>query len=175
MMGFKIEKLRQPIAVMRPVYTQNGDACEVITDNGESHFDLRSIKSVKRALARSYALDLKANNVMVSEMLGQGGVLPFYLDKGKIYTPFKMRRPLASGDYCYGYVRQDQVDDIIIQTSTPYISLKNGSVLELFSSLAAARHNLEAGRRLSLLLAPPADEEQMVIEAIKTVLAWLRK
>lgn len=175
MMSFKIEKLSQPIAVIRPVYTQNGDGCEVITDNGESHYDLRSIKSVKKALARSYALDLKASNVMVSEMLGQGGILPFYLDKGKIYTPFKMRRPLAQGDYCYGYVRQDQVDDIKILKSTPCISLQNGRVLELFSSLAAARHNLEAGRRLSQLLAPPVDEEQILIEAIKTVLAWLRK
>lgn len=173
-MKCKVENIHKPIAVIRPVYSENGDGCEIITDHGESCYDGRSIKSVKRALARVHSLDLKAQSDVVARMLGRGGVLPFYLDKGMIYIPFKMRRPLAPGDYCYGYVRQDQVADIGYEQSTPRTILKNGRVLELTCTLAGARQNLEAGRRLALLLTPPVDEEEMVIKAIKMILDWLK-
>lgn len=108
-------------------------------------------------------------------MLGCRGVLPFYLDNRTIYIPFKMRRPLAPGDHCYGYVRQDQAADIVIKQSAPFIRISNGSSFELACTLSGARQNLEAGRRLAALLAPKADEEELVIEAIRRILAWLRK
>ncbi|MGE5390110.1 MAG: hypothetical protein ACM3PE_03510 [Deltaproteobacteria bacterium] len=47
-MDIKIENLRQLPAVIRPVYTDSGDGCEIITDNGESFYDPRGMKSVKR-------------------------------------------------------------------------------------------------------------------------------
>jgi len=175
MMSCKVESIHKPIAVIRPVYSENGDGCEIITDHGESYYDRRSIKSVKKALARAHSLDLKAQSATVARMLGRGGVLPFYLDKGMIYVPFKMRRALASGDYCYGYVRQDQLVDISTRENTPCISLQNGRVLELVSTLAGARLNLEAARRLTILLTPPVDEEERVIQAIKMILEWLKK
>lgn len=173
-MKFRTENLREPIAVIRPVYTDNGDGCEIITDNGESFYDPRSMKSVRRALARTQALDLSAQGLMVRHMVSRSGVLPFYLDYSRIYVPFKMRKPLTPNDYCYGYIRLDQAADIEIQNSVPVIRMVCGGFIKVNSTLASARQNLEMGRRLAGMLAPQIDEEERLLQAIRLILAWLK-
>lgn len=174
-MNFRIEDMQQPIAVVRPVYTASGDSCEIITDSGESYYDRRSIRSVRRAMARTRAVDLSAQGTMVTKMLGRRGVLPFYLDNARVYVPFKMRRSITPNDYCYGYVRLDQVVDLELQDSMPVLRLNNGLGLTISSSPISARQNLEMGRRLARMLKPHPDEEEQLMQAIMVVLAWLKK
>jgi len=174
-MNMKIEAIREGIAVLKPLYNDQGDICEIITESGESFHDRRSIKSVRRALARNQALDFAAQGAIVSRMLGRGGILPFYLDNSRIYVPFNMRKPLAANDYCYGYVRLDQITDIEKCQDIPHIRLSNGRLLQLNSTLSGARQNLEMGRRLAGMLGSAADEEELLLQAVKVILAWLKK
>jgi len=173
-MNIKIENLREPVAAIRPVYTDRGDGCQIITDYGGSYYDCRSIKAVKRALARSHGMDLTAQGKLVADRIGRSGILPFYLDNSRLFIPFKMRKPRAEGDHSYGYVRLDQAADIELGSGMPCIRLACGELLELNSSLITARHNLELGRRLAGMLKPPADEEELIVQAIRVILAWLK-
>lgn len=174
-MEVKTEILREPVAVIRPVYTDSGDGCEIMTDTGEIFNDRRSIKSVRRALARVHALDLPAQGAIVADLLGRRGVLPFYLDDSRVYIPFKMRKPVTPNDYSYGYVRLDQIKGVELIQGIPFINWGNEGCLEIASSLASARQNLEMGRRLAGMLKPQADEEELVLQAVRIILNWLKK
>lgn len=171
----RIETLREEVAAIRPVYSNTGDNSEVITISGTVYWDRRSIKSMRRAFARSHALDLSAQSAAVGKILGRSGILPFYLDSSRIFIPFKMRKPLAANDYCYGYVRMDGIDRVESRGGIPVLVLCNGIEIEITSSLASARQNLDLGRRLHEALSPPPDEDELMLQAVRVILAWLKK
>lgn len=87
----KLEQLRYSIIFIKPVYTAEGNATEILLNDGTIVLDPRGLKSVHRALARLYAVDLQAQRIQVEDMLHRRGTLPFYLEK-QVFVPLKLRR-----------------------------------------------------------------------------------
>ncbi|MGB3934046.1 MAG: hypothetical protein WBL73_10185, partial [bacterium] len=92
------------LAALRPVYTPAGDATEIILDTGEIIQEGRGIRSVRRALARLYAIDLAAAREYYRKLLGQANAIPLPFSAHLVLCPVKMRRPRCRGDFTLGYL-----------------------------------------------------------------------
>lgn len=102
-MAARLEKLKEEIIALQPVYTDTGNATRILLREGE-RIDSRGIRSVLMALARIYAVDLTAQRKNTEMRLNRYGVMPFYWGNDRVFIPFKMRKALAPKDMVYGYV-----------------------------------------------------------------------
>lgn len=98
-----IEEFKEEIIALQPVYIETGNATRIFLREGE-RMDPRGIRSVIIALARVYAVDLTAQRNALKTRLNRHGVMPFYLNRERVFVPLKMRKPLAAKDMVYGYV-----------------------------------------------------------------------
>jgi len=98
-----LEKIKDEIIALQPVYTDTGNATRILLREGE-RMDLRGLRSVLMALARIYAVDLTAQRKSTETRLKRHGVMPFYLGNDRVFIPLKMRKALAPKDMVYGYV-----------------------------------------------------------------------
>ena len=114
------------------IYNLNG------SDTVASLEDPRQVESVKRALARCYAVDLQAQARLLREKYHRWILLHFYLPDGRVFVPFKLRESRISGDACYGYIDMDQVARLV-PGSESHVMLKNGERLPLYSNITTAR------------------------------------
>lgn len=133
--------------------------------------DLRQVESVKRALARCYAIDLQAQARLLREKYHRRILLHFYLTDGRVFVPFKLRESRISGDACYGYIDIDQVARLV-PGSEPYVKLKTGDRLPLCSNITTARLSYFMGLEiLADCVGPHEDADLDLVNA----LAVLRK
>lgn len=100
--------------------------------------DSRQVESVKRALARCYAVDLQAQAYLLREKYHRRILLHFYLPDGRVFVPFKLRESRISGDACYGYIDIDQVARLV-PGNEPYVMMNTGNRLPLYSNITTAR------------------------------------
>ncbi len=98
-----LERIKEEIIALQPVYTDTGNATRIILHEGES-LDSRGMRSIIMALARIYAVDLAAQRDSLELRLNRHGVMPFYLSKKRVFVPLKMRKALSPKDMVYGYV-----------------------------------------------------------------------
>jgi len=139
----KIEEVHGQLVAFYPEYTDQGNVTRVIYMSDRqgkyaSTIDPRQVESVKRALARCYAVDLPAQAHLLREKYHRRILLHFYLTDGRVFVPFKLRESRISGDACYGYIDIDQVARLL-PGSKPYVKLKNGDGLPLYSNITTAR------------------------------------
>lgn len=102
-MAVQLEKIKDEIIALQPVYTNTGNATCILLREGE-WMDSRGMRSVLMALARIYAVDLTAQRESMEKRLNRHGVMPFYLGIDRVFIPLKMRKALAPKDMVYGYV-----------------------------------------------------------------------
>lgn len=143
-MKIKAEHYRDEIVLLRPVYSQYGDITELVTAKAKVYVDQRQVKSVVRALARSYALDLVAQRQWIKSRLNRKAILPFCLGGQRVFVPVKMRHSLTRYDASYGYVDVRYISDIR-QTGTGscLLELCNGIDIEVpsrFSTVVKAQY-----------------------------------
>ncbi|MGI6142420.1 MAG: hypothetical protein ACOYEK_00935 [bacterium] len=137
------------IAALRPVYTAAGDATEIILDTGEIIQEGRGIRSVRRALARLYAVDLAAARQYYRKLLGQANAIPLPFSAHLVLCPVKMRRPRCRGDFTLGYVSYRQVEGVEDCTGGYYrsrIYLRSGIRLSCLNRPAFVKKQLALGR-----------------------------
>ena len=143
-MGYALSALPVPI-LLRPVYTDTGSSTELLYAGCAPVYNNRSVDSIRSLLAREYAVDLKAQSRKIARDFKRCSPLPFFLpeparqDGGRVFVPFKMRRPKVPRDRVYGYIDLDQVDHLEPAANNCIIYLANGSAVELFCSTATAR------------------------------------
>ncbi len=174
----RVEQLRDLIIGLRPVYTDRGNATELWLVSGEIILDRRGIKSVQSALARSYALDLKAQREQLGQLLNRSVILPFYLGR-RVFVPLKMRRALTGNDMVYGYFDGGYIEDIQGgKQRNCRVWLKTGVELECYSSEATAKKSLHLGLELQGILDKDNGaerDERMIVEAITAVYRSFRE
>jgi len=172
----KIEEVHGQLAAFYPEYTDQGNVTRVIyMSDGQGKYartiDPRQVESVKRALARCYAVDLPAQACLLREKYHRRILLHFYLPDGRVFVPFKLRESRISGDACYGYIDIDQVARLV-PGNEPYVKLKNGDGLPLYSNITTARLAYFMGLEiLSDCVSPHEDADLDLVNA----LAVLRK
>ena len=81
----KVEQWRDDVVGLRPVYEDIGNCTEILLRNGTVVRDRRVLNSVVKALAAAYAIDLKAQRRILREKITRQGVLPFYLEAGRVF------------------------------------------------------------------------------------------
>lgn len=101
-------------------------------------FEPRQVESVRRALARCYAVDLRAQARLLRSRYARKVPLHFYLPDGRVFAAFKLREPLVQGDACYGYVNLERIKRLIPR-DPPQLLLDTGTRLPLCSSIRTAR------------------------------------
>jgi hypothetical protein len=173
-----IERVREGIIGLRPIYTDSGNATEVILSSGEVFIDKRGIKAVQLAIARIYAIDLKAQRADINKRIRRLGVMPFYLKPDRVFVPFKMRQALADRDMVYGYIDLDYVKDIPDYPGrTCFVLLKTGQKIEVFSSSATAKNSLHLSQDLKNSLQDEVAvdrSEEVMVEAARRLIYELR-
>lgn len=140
---------REMIAALRPVYTAAGDGTDVILLNGDVHHDGRRIRSVRHALARTYAVDLVAARQYYRGLLGQANAIPLPLSAKLILCPAKMRTPRCPGDFTLGYVSYRQVEGVEDCRQGEYRSrvlLRNGVILLCINRVTILKKQLALAR-----------------------------
>jgi len=140
---------RGRLAALRPVYTPAGDATVIILDTGEIIREGRGIRSVRRALARIYSLDLAAAREYYRQLLGQANAIPLPFSAHLVLCPVKMRRPRCRGDFTLGYVTYRQVAGVEDYQEGFYrsrIVLKSGLRLPCLNRPVFVKKQLALGR-----------------------------
>ena len=143
-----MEKIRDEIIGLKPVYTEIGNSTVIYLRKGQVN-DKRGIHSIKHALARLYAIDLSAQQQEMSQRLNRQGRLPFYLDANRVFVPLKMRKPRAPKDVAYGFFDIGHLIDV--QESGPngcILHLKEGGSIEVFSRPSTVVQTLHLGRQV---------------------------
>ncbi|MDD3899101.1 MAG: hypothetical protein PHE82_09175 [Syntrophomonadaceae bacterium] len=150
----RAEQVRDDMIGLRPVYSEIGNSTEVILDSGEVFLDKRGLNSVTKALARCYALDLKAQRQNIVQMgLGRRGILPFYIGNDRVFIALKMRNRVTGKDSVYGYVdvsymgEPEEDDD-----KNCRVTLSNGVEIQVFSRRMSVISSLHMGKKLLGLL-----------------------
>lgn len=172
----RIEDIHHQLIAFYPVYTDQGNVTQIIYQEPgaaatPSLIDQRQVESVKRALARCYAVDLPAQCSLLRERYRRRILLHFYLPDGRVFIPFKLRESRVIGDACYGYIELDQVARLV-QGDEPYVKLKHGDRLPLFSNITTARLAYFMGLEIMADYAGPRQDEDL---DFVTALAVLRR
>ena len=167
-MGLELEKIRDEIIGLRPVYTDTGNATIIYLRDGEV-MDSRGIRSVQTGLARMYAIDLAAQRKQLKLRLNRYGVMPFYLSNERIFVPLKMRKPIAPKDMVYGYIDVRYMGEVDKAGGrTCMLPLKDGRRIEILSNRNRVLQVQHMGQRLleGLQDENPGDPgEKIVVDA----------
>jgi len=91
----KIEEIHGQLIAFYPIYTDQGNVTRVIyLSDGQgkyaSSIDPRQAESVKRALARCYAVDLQSQACLLREKYHRRILLHFYLTAGGTKHPQRL-------------------------------------------------------------------------------------
>ena len=131
----RVEDVCSKLIAFYPIYSDQGNVTRVIYQasgaaDASISIDSRQVESVKRALARCYAIDLQAQAHLLRSKYHRRILLHFYLPDGRVFVPFKLRESRIIGDACYGYIDIDQVARLIPGNES-HVMLKNGDRLPL--------------------------------------------
>ena len=147
-MKVELEKVRDEIIGLRPIYTEMGSGTVVYLRRGEL-VDSRGMRSIITALARTYAIDMAAQRSQLKQRLHRQVTVPFYLGAERVFVPLKMRQPLAVKDPVYGYVDvrcMGQVHDGHRRTCR--LQLLDGRELDILSNRSTVEQCRAMGRSL---------------------------
>ncbi len=170
----RVEQVRDTVIGLRPVYTDQGNDTELWLASGEMLIDRRGVKSVLTALAKSYAIDLKAQRQQLRGLIQRNGVFPFYLGN-RVFIPIKMRKAITENDSVYGYLDTGYIRDIKGGKGRGcQILLTTGSSIEAFSSQTTAKQSLQLGLELQNELDTADDNDQYEQKIMESVLILCR-
>ncbi len=168
--------------LLRPVYTNTGSSTELQFADSPTVYDNRSVDAVRLALAREYAVDLKAQARKIARDFKRCSPLPFFLpeparkDGGRVFVPFKMRRPRILRDRVYGYADLTYIDRLEPDQRNCRLHLTTGTAVELYCSISTARAALSLGQDIALrYLRPHPAEDDQIIQAARLLLDRLER
>jgi hypothetical protein len=161
----QLEQIKEEIIALQPVYTNTGNATRILLREGES-MDSRGQRSVLRALARQYAVDLSAQRESTQTRLNRHGVMPFYLGNDRVFIPLKMRKALAPKDMVYGYVDVRFMGEAAASGErTCLLPILGARQLEILSTRSTVLQCQHMGQRLLEMLKSekPADHGEKIL------------
>lgn len=178
MINGRVEQVRDTVMGLRPIYTEWGNVTELWLTSGDKLVDRRGVKSVVIALARSYALDLRAQRQQLGQFLQRSGVLPFYLGS-RVFVPLKMRKALTANDMVYGYLDSEYIVDIKGGKYRGCLAfLSTGDNLQILSSQATAYQSWSLGLSLRRNLQRDKaihEDEELIAESVLILCRNLRE
>lgn len=151
-MRYQLEKIKDDVIGLQPVYTDTGNATVIYLRRGEVA-DSRGMHAVLASLARTYAIDLAAQRSQLELRLHRQGVMPFYLREGRVFVPLKMRKAVAERDAVYGYVDVRCMGEVEEHGKRSCVLLlQDGRQIEILSNRSTVEQSRVMGRRLLEML-----------------------
>jgi hypothetical protein len=175
----KIEHFKDQVIGLRPVYTNTGNATEIFLDSGNIIVDGRGLKSVIKAFARSFAIDLKAQRVMLGDWIQRRSLMPFFVGKNRVFIPLKMRQTITANDASNGYLDVNYISEIKeAEKKRCLLLLTNGITCEVFSNRNTIIQNQHLGLSLLEMLEDPgkeSEEENLIVNSARIIARTLGK
>ena len=167
-----IETIKERVIGIVPFYEETGDATRVLVEEGDPHWERRSVLSVKKTLARCHLIDVKEQTRRLQEFFKRRKLLPFYLSNERVFIPVKVRKALIKNDSCYGYIDWRYVEDIVKQdTGGTLIKMRSNRGLYSLSSSNQLIQQLHMGRQLFDFLQQSSGQnpsgEKLLLEAAR--------
>ena len=174
----KVELVRDEIIGFKPNYSDIGDVTELLMSDGLAEMDKRTLKSVRRAFAASYAVDLTAQRKGLRSRLGKGAGMLFHIDD-RVFIPVKMRRAISENDATYGYVDVEYIAAVEeTDRNRCRLRLINGLELQVYSMKSTLLGSAETGRELLRLLRQDSDKidprEELVLGGVRVLIGYLQ-
>ena len=167
-MAAQLEKVKDEIIALQPVYTNTGNATRILLREGEI-MDPRGMRSVLMGLARIYAVDLAAQRESTKKRLNRHGVMPFYLGDDRVFIPLKMRKAVAPKDMVYGYVDVCFMGEVTVTGERSCVApLHGGRQIEVISKRNTVLQCQHLGQRLLEMLKSESSTdpgERVMVEA----------
>lgn len=149
MTKLQLEAKRDEVIGIIPIYTDRGNNTLILLRSGEIIDENRTIKAVRANLARTYAIDTKAQGKFIRRVLNREGPIPFYIGQ-RIFIHLKMRKPLTKGDAVYGFIDMNYIKLIepLKADLRCRLLLTTGQTYKIYSSYSTAIKSKECGQRL---------------------------
>lgn len=169
----RVEDIHDRLVAFYPAYGDIGSITRFVylrePDQECYDDDPRQVESIKRALARCYAVDLSAQARLLRSRFDRQLMLHFYLPDGRVFVPFKLRKRRIKGDAAYGYVDLDRIDRFD-PGDPPGLALKSGTVMPLYSNIKTARlAYLLAMEIRAELIHPPDNFDQDLVNVLSVL------
>jgi hypothetical protein len=135
----------------------------------------RSVETVKRQLARCYALDLTAQGIILRRAYQRSTPLPFYLYDGRVFVPLKLRQPKVAGDSSYGYLEMGIISKTIPdEQGRCRAILADDSSLSIYTQINTARLAVYFGMEVQRdILSRRHRKQREALQALYTLQAYL--
>jgi hypothetical protein len=169
-----MEEICSEVVGMVPSYSHTGDGCRLFCRTAGDEFyslmESHPVESVKRQLARCYAIDLSAQSLLLRRDYHRSPPLPFYLYDGRIFIPLKLRLPRIAGDSCYGYIELEMISRILpADDGHCRIIFTNGQSLPVFSQISTARLALYFGVEIQKNVFSDLNPDREILQALRTL------
>ncbi len=167
-----VESVRENIIALIPAYEENGDITRLLLEDGSISKDERNVRTVKKALARCYVMDLKEQGRQLRASLQRRKLLPFYLNHERVFIPVKMRTARVKDDCCYGYMDWRYIADLEPKEGGGTIlRIRNGMEVSVLSSINHVIQQMHSGRQLYDALQQQSgknlNREQLLLKAAR--------
>lgn len=175
----RVEDWRDQVIGLKPLYTDTGNATQIINASGDTGLDRRVITTVQAALARAFAVDLKAQHDHIRAILKRKSLLPFYLPGPRVFIPLKMRQAIAVNDSTYGYIDVSFIDKVVRdeEKNTCIVDLTTGQKVEVLSNRTTIISSQHLGQELLAYLQPPGNVsgEDEIIKSVTIILSYFNR
>lgn len=175
-----LDEVCHGVAGLVPVYDDKGDSCLVFCRSGEGKSltkftEPHAVETVKRQLARCYALDLTAQGIILRRAYQRSTPLPFYLYDGRVYVPLKMRQPKVTGDATYGYLEMSIISKVVPNTNNRCnVILSDGSSLPVYTQINTARLAVYFGIEVQRdIFSGLRGKQHQALQALRTLHTYL--
>lgn len=174
MLAKRLEAERDNVIGLVPVYTDTGNATKVLLKSGEVWIDNRTIRTARSVLARSYAIDLKAQRLRIEEMLNRKGPLPFFINQ-RVFMQLKLRQAVSENDMVYGFIDINYIKSLesIDNGARCEAILTNGERLKVFSGYNTALKAKEIAEKLLELIKVEQRDSSEENEVVKSVISFI--
>lgn len=175
----KAEQYRDEVIGLRPIYNDTGKATEIMLKNGSLAIDKRHFNSVLKALARSFAIDLKAQQDNLRQWLNRRALMPFYFKKDRVFIRLKMCPSGLGNDSQYGCIDVNYIIKIEKVEERCYrLSLNNGISFKVYSHKKTILQSQHAGNKLYKILHKQEKEhieEDSIVNSARIIIKILLK
>lgn len=175
----KVEQYRDEVIGLRPIYNDTGKATEIMLKAGDLVIDKRHVNSVLKALARSYAVDLKAQQDNLRQLVNRRTLMPFYLNKERVFIRLKMCPTGFGNDPQYGCIDVSYILKIEKVAEKCYeLVLNNGISFRVYSHKKTILQNQHVGNNLYKVLHKPEKgnvEEDSIVNSSRIIVKTLLK
>jgi len=165
----RIEEIHERLEAFYPVYTEQGSMTEIVYADAKTGeecigIDSRQMRSILSALARCYAIDLHAQADLLRKRYRHKRMYHFHLG-GRVFIPFKLRKPQFKDDASYGFVNVNSIERLICD-DPPAVLLRTGKTLPLLCHMDTARNAYYLGLEIQAGLGYPGNQDLDNVVAI---------